>query len=96
MDINEVLSMRQLLQQRAMLQPVRLGMECLDSFAAAQLPRWPYCGVYVVYDLVRLLRGYHPGGMPGIINCRKLISGGEGIGGDTAAFLPGLKLGNPC
>ena len=44
-----------------------------------------------------LLRGYRSGGMPGIVTAWELVpswgGGGGGVGGDTAAVLPGLKLG---
>ena len=45
-------------------------------------------------DLVRLLRGYQFGGMPGLSIARELIPLGGGIGADTAAILLGLKLYN--
>ena len=39
-------------------------------------------------------RGYQPGGMPGVVVAWELIPWeGGGIGGGTAAVLPGLKLG---
>ena len=42
--------------------------------------------------LVRLLRGYQSGGMPGNVIAWELIPFGGGIGGNTAAILLGLKL----
>ena len=44
--------------------------------------------------LVRLLRGYQFGDMPGVVNCPGTDPLGGGIGGDTAAILLGLKLYN--
>ena len=44
--------------------------------------------------LVRLLRGYQSGGMPGFVNCPGTDPLGGEIGGDTAAILLGLKLYN--
>ena len=44
--------------------------------------------------LVRLLRGYQFGGMPGFVNCPGTDPLGGGIDGDTAAILLGLKLYN--
>ena len=49
-----------------------------------------------MYSLVRLLRGYQAGGMPRFLNCLGTDPGrGGGDGGNTAAVLLGLKLGNP-
>ena len=41
------------------------------------------------------MRGYQFGGMPRFGNCLGTDPLGGGIGGDTAAVLPGLKLGSP-
>ena len=45
--------------------------------------------------LVRLLRGYQSGGMPGFVNYLGTDPLGGEIGADTAAVLLGLKLGSP-
>ena len=43
--------------------------------------------------LVRLLRGYQPGGMPRFV--KGLGTDPLGGWGDSASVLPGLKLGSP-
>ena len=65
--------MRQFLWQSDMLQLVRF-MDCLDSFA-------PPCQNCQVEGLVRLLRGYQSGGMPGFVHSLGTdpLEGGGGL-----------------